>query len=91
MGLMSVAYVLPLLVAVYSNWMKPETIPQHFLKSILKLLRKNKYDEDEISNFQPLTILNTDLGILVKTMADRFLLIHVIIRGDEYRSVQGLQ
>ena len=36
----------------------------------MKLLRKNKHDGDGISNFRPLTMLNTDLKILAKILAD---------------------
>ena len=35
----------------------------------MKLLRKNKHDG--ISNFRPLTMLNIDLKILAKILADR--------------------
>ena len=37
----------------------------------MKLLRKNKHGADRISDFYPLTILNTDLKILEKIIADR--------------------
>ena len=37
----------------------------------MKLLRKNKHGGDGISNFRPLTMLNTDLKILAKILADR--------------------
>ena len=33
---------LPLLVAIYNNWMKQGTIPQHFTRGIVKLLCKKK-------------------------------------------------
>ena len=37
----------------------------------MKLLRKNKHGGDGISNFRPLTMLNTDLKILAKILANR--------------------
>ena len=37
----------------------------------MKLLRKNKHGGDGISNFRPLTVLNTDLKILAKILANR--------------------
>ena len=40
-------------------------------KAIVKLLRKNKHSGDGISNFRPLAMLNTDLKILAKILADR--------------------
>ena len=61
----------PLLVTTYNNWMKPRTIPPHFTKGRVKLLCKDKHGRDGISNFRPLTMLNTDLKILAKILADR--------------------
>ena len=40
-------------------------------RGIVKLLRKNKHVGDGISNFHPLTILNTGLKILAKIEAER--------------------
>ena len=37
----------------------------------MKLLHKNKHGGDGISNFCPLTMLNTDLKILAKILANR--------------------
>ena len=37
----------------------------------MKLLHKNKHGVDGISNFRPLTMLNTDLKILAKILANR--------------------
>ena len=61
----------PLLATIYNNWMRQGTIPRRFTRGIVKLLRKNKHGGDEISNFRPLTMLNTDLKILVKILANR--------------------
>ena len=61
----------PLLTAVYNNWMKQGSIPQRFTRGIVKLLRKNKHGGEGLSNFRPLTMLNTDLKILAKILADR--------------------
>ena len=56
---------------IYNNWMRQGTIPQRFTRAIKKLLRKNKHGGDGISNFHPLMMLNTDIKILVKILADR--------------------
>ena len=53
----------PLLVMIY-NWMNQGTILQCFTRGRLKLRSKDKYGGNGISNFHPLTILNTDLKIL---------------------------
>ena len=61
----------PLLATTYNNWMRQGTIPRRFTRGIVKLLRKNKHGGDGISNFRPLTMLNTDLKILAKILANR--------------------
>ena len=61
----------PLLATTYDNWMRQGTIPGRFTRGIVKLLRKNKHGGDGISNFRPLTMLNTDLKILAKILANR--------------------
>ena len=61
----------PLLATIYNNWMRQSSIPRRFNRGIVKLLRKDKHGGDGISNFRPLTMLNTDLKILAKILADR--------------------
>ena len=58
----------PLLATI---WMRQGTIPRCFTRGIVKLLRKNKHGGDGVSNFRPLTMLNTDLKILVKILANQ--------------------
>ena len=60
----------PLLATIYNNWMRQGSIPGRFTRGTVKLLRKNKHGGDGISNFRPLTMLNTDL-ILAKIIASR--------------------
>ena len=50
--------------------MRQGSIPRRFTRGIVKLLRKNKHGGDGISNFHLLTMLNTDLEILAKTLAN---------------------
>ena len=61
----------PLLATIYNNWMRQGSIPRLFTRGIVKLLHKNKHGVDGISNFRPLTMLNTDLKILAKILANR--------------------
>ena len=58
----------PLLTTIYNNWMRQGSIPRRFTRSIVKLLHKNKNGGNGISNFHSLTMLNTDLKILVKIL-----------------------
>ena len=51
--------------------MSQGSILRRFTSSIVKLLRKSKHGVDGISNFCPLTILNSDLKILANIVADR--------------------
>ena len=61
----------PLLATIYNNWMRQSSITRRFTRDIAKLLRKDEHGGDGISNFRPLTMLNTDLKILAKILADR--------------------
>ena len=61
----------PLLATIYDNWMRQGSIPRRFTRGIVKLLRKNKHGGDGISNFRPLAMLNTNLKILAKILANR--------------------
>jgi len=63
--------LVPLLETIYNNWMRQGSIPRRFTQGVVKLLCKNKRGGDGISNFRPLTMLNTDLKILAKILADR--------------------
>ena len=49
--------------------MRQGSIPRHFTRGIMKLLHKNKHGGDGISNFRPITMINTDLKILAKILA----------------------
>ena len=60
-----------LLATIYNNWMSRVPYPDASPGGIVKLLRKNKHGGDGISNFRPLTMLNTDLKILAKILANR--------------------
>ena len=61
----------PLLATIYNNWMRQGSIPRHLTRDIVKLLCKNIHGGDGISNFRPLMMLNTDLKILAKILANR--------------------
>ena len=60
----------PLLASIYNNWMKQGSISRRFTRGIVKLLRMNTHGGDGISNFRPLTMLNTDLKILAMILAN---------------------
>ena len=62
----------PFLATIENNRMRQGSIPRRFTRGIVKLLRKKKYGGNGISNFRPLTLLNTDLKILAKIKANRF-------------------
>ena len=64
-----------LLATIYNNCMRQGSIPRRFTRNIVKFLRKNKHGGDGISNFRPLTMLNTNLKILAKILADH---LHIV-------------
>ena len=61
----------PLLATIYNNWMRQGSISRCFTRGIVKLPHKNKHGGDGISNFHPLMMLDTDLKILAKILANR--------------------
>ena len=61
----------PLLATIYNNSMEPGSILQRFTRGYIEVACKDKHDGDGISNFRLLTVLNTDLKILTKVLADR--------------------
>ena len=67
--------------------MKQGSIAQCFIRFIIKLLRKDKFDEDGISNFHPLTILNADFKILAKILEDCLQTVQPPLIGPEQDSL----
>ena len=63
---------MPLLATINNNWMKQGSIPRPFTSSTVNLLRKGKHGGDRINHFRLLTMLNIDLKILAKILADCF-------------------
>ena len=60
----------PLLAMIYNKLKKQGTIPKRFTRGIVKLQRKHKHVGNGISNVCSLMMLNTDLKILTKILAD---------------------
>ena len=80
----------PLLATIYDNWMRQGTIPRRFTRGIVKLLCKNKHGGDGISNFRPLTMLNTDLKILAKILANHLqTVLPTLICSEQTCAVKG--
>ena len=71
---------LPLLSTVYNIWLKQES-------SIVKFLRNNKHCGDKVSNFHPLTMLNTDLKIFEKVLAEHLQAVPPTLIGHEQSCV----
>ena len=61
----------PLLTTLFNHWLKQGSIPQRITRGVVKLLVKDKHGGDGIDNFRPLTMLNTELKILAKILANR--------------------
>ncbi|CAE1328542.1 unnamed protein product [Acanthosepion pharaonis] len=73
----------PLLELMYNHWMRQGSLPQRFTRGVIKLLRKDKDGGDGLGNFCPLTMLNTDLKILAKILANRLQLVLSSLIGPE--------
>ncbi|CAE1178594.1 unnamed protein product [Acanthosepion pharaonis] len=73
----------PLLQLIYNHWMRQGSLPRRFTRGVIKLLRKDKNGGDGLGNFRPLTMLNTDLKILAKILANRLQLVLSRLIGPE--------
>lgn len=85
----------PLLELIFNKWMKYKVIPQHFNRGVITLLCKDKHSVDRISNFRPLTMLNSVLKFLAKILASQLqavlpnLIIYEQISAVKDRTIQN--
>uniref|UniRef100_A0A3B4URR0 Reverse transcriptase domain-containing protein n=1 Tax=Seriola dumerili TaxID=41447 RepID=A0A3B4URR0_SERDU len=61
----------PLLLDLYQAIQDNKRTPESLTKGIITLIYKNKGDRNNISNYRPISLLNTDYKILTKTLANR--------------------
>ena len=78
----------PLLLDLYQAIQDNKQTPQSLSKGIITLIYKNKGDRNNISNYRPISLLNTDYKILTKTLANRLkLTISQVISTNQAYSI----
>lgn len=60
-----------LLANVYANWRQDGRIFKAAICGVVTLIRKNSSNKEITSNFRVITLLNTELKILVKVLTKR--------------------
>lgn len=63
--------LLPYLTAVYNDFLGGESIPDSMLHSYISLIPKPDKDPLECANYRPIALLNSDLKIFTKILANR--------------------
>ena len=84
--------LVPILKDVFNHWFAQGSIPGQVTKGVITLLRKGKRHggEENFDDFRPLTLLNTELKILAKILANRLqVVITDLIEPDQSYAVKG--
>ena len=80
----------PLLTVLFNSWFRNGSIPKYFTMGVIKLVRKSKDGGDGLGNFRPLTMLNAELKILAKILANRLQLVLArLISPEQTCAVKG--
>ena len=64
---------IPILTRVYNHWFVEGRIPSQITKGVITLLKKKDKTGRGVEDYRPITLLNTDLKILAKIIANRLL------------------
>lgn len=75
-----------ILQEVYEEVFKKEAFNQRMNMGLMKIIYKRKGDRTLLKNFRPITMLNTDLKILAKVLANRLknVLLSIIETNQAY-------
>lgn len=63
--------MVPILLFVFKNMERVQNIPASFSEGVITIFYKNKGDKNNLDNYRPISLLNTDYKILTKTLANR--------------------
>lgn len=61
----------PILLRLYNKMQATRSTPKTFALGIRTLIFKNKGSQDNLDNYRPISLLNTDYKILAKILANR--------------------
>ena len=74
----------PILTDMFNHWFAQGDIPGSITKGVITLLKKEcRYDRRELDDYRPITLLNTELNILARVLANRLKLVSSDLIGPE--------
>lgn len=80
----------PILLKLYNKMQATKRTPNTFALSILALIYKNKGSQENLDNYRPISLLNTDYKILAKILANRLKqVIPSIVSTSQVYSIPG--
>ena len=81
----------PILTDIFNHWFAQGAIPGSVTKDVITLLKKGgKHVRGELDNYRPITLLNTELKILARVLANRLqIVISDLIGPEQTYDVKG--
>ena len=81
----------PILTDMFNHWFAQIAIPGSVTKGMITLLKKgDRHAWEELDNYRPITLLNTELKISVRVLANRLqLVISDLIGPEQNDAVKG--
>ena len=81
----------PILTDVFNHWFAQGAIPGNITKGVITLLKKEgRHVREELDDYRPITLLNTELKILARVLANRLqLVISDLISPEQNYTVKG--
>ena len=64
-------YLVPILCKIIENVERGGNLPENFKQGIITIVYKNKGGRENLKNYRPISLLNTDYKILTKVLANR--------------------
>ena len=81
----------PILTDVFNHWLAQGAIPGSITKSVITLLKKEgRHVRGDLDDYRPITLLNTELKILARVLANRLqLVISDLVGPEQNYAVKG--
>ena len=81
----------PILTDVFNHWLVQGAIPGSITKGVITLLKKEgRHVRGDLDDYRPITLLNTELKILARVLANRLqLVISDLIGPEQNYAVKG--